>query len=315
MPKKNASIRDGFGQALLELGHERSDVVALCADLRESVRMHHFAEAFPERFFEAGVAEQNLVGMAAGFAKEGFVAFAGSFAAFSPGRTFDQIRVNICLSRLSVVIVGGHAGLTVGEDGATHQMLEDLALMRVLPNMRVLIPADFSSAVALTKSAAQHPGPTYLRLSRASGPDILPPHAEPDTPLRLQVGQKVTLISVGILTPRVLELAKLLEENFGIRPQVLVLLQLKPLNIGAWIAALQPTQAVIVVEEHQEMGGAGSAIAEVLGRYAPRPLEIIGVSDRFGRSGPAEELLDAYGFSPPALLERVREFLVRHQVL
>jgi transketolase len=315
MSRNKRGIRDGFGTGLLELGAQRSHVVALSADLAESIRMSLFAEMYPARFFEIGVAEQNLVGVAAGLAAEGFIAFAGSFAAFSPGRTFDQVRVSVCYSNRNVKIVGAHAGITVGEDGATHQMLEDLALMRVLPNMRVLIPADYPSAVRLTHSAAEVPGPTYLRLSRYSVPDILPEKYELDSPVVIRPGSAVAIVFAGILGERTQELARLIQAETGMTPAVVALLQLKPLNQATWLSFLSQYKAVITVEEHQVSGGVGSTLAEMLSEHSPRPLLPIGVHDTFGESGSADDLLDAYGFAPQAMWNRVREFLERHQVL
>lgn len=312
---KLRSIRDGFGEALLELGRSNAEVVALCADLEESVRMQKFAQAYPERFFEVGVAEQNLIGISAGLAKEGLIPFAGSFAAFSPGRTFDQIRVSVCYANRNVKIVGGHPGLTVGEDGATHQMLEDIAMMRVLPNMSVLIPADFSSAKRMTHLAAERGGPVYLRLSRYAVADYLPNQYEPNGPVVVQPGKQVAIVVSGILGPRALELAELMREETGVTPSVIVLLQLKPLNVGAWLEVLSRYQAIVTLEEHQEFGGVGSTLAEMLGKHSPRPIEIIGVADQFGKSGTADAVLDAYGFAPADLWNRVGQFLKRHQVL
>lgn len=315
MQTKLRSIRDGFGEALLELGHQVPNVLVVSADLAESVRIHRFGEQFPERFFEVGVAEQNMVGVAAGLAKEGFVVFSSSFAAFSPGRTFDQIRVSVALSQRNVKIVGGHAGLTVGEDGATHQMLEDLAMMRALPNMAVYIPADFSSAKQLTHLAAKTPGPAYIRLSRHSVVDLIPEGAVADAPVVLRPGDRVTIVTAGVLGQRALALADAFTRETGVHPEVVALLQLKPLNTQAWVQHLSQRQAIICLEEHQEFGGVGSTLAEILGKYSPRPLEIIGVPDTFGTSGPAEALLDDYGFTPESMWDRVRKFLERHQVL
>lgn len=315
MSRDKRGIRDGFGVGLLELGAQRPNVVALSADLEESIRMSPFAQKYPTRFFELGVAEQNLVGVAAGLAAEGCIPFAGSFAAFSPGRTFDQVRVSVCYANRDVKIVGAHAGITVGEDGATHQMLEDLALMRVLSNMRVLIPSDFPSAVRLTHSAAEVPGPTYLRLSRYSVSDILPDKYEPDSPIVIQPGSRVALVFAGILGERTQELARIVKSETGITPAVVALLQLKPLNEEAWLSFLSQYQAVITVEEHQVFGGVGSTLAELLSEHSPRPLLPIGVQDTFGESGSADDLLDAYGFAPQAMWDRVRKFLERYQVL
>lgn len=292
------SIRDGFGQALLDLGQEDERIVAVGADLRDSIRLKPFADAFPDRYFEVGVAEQNLIGVAAGLAKEGLVAFAGSYAAFSPGRTHDQIRVSVCYSNLPVVVVGGHAGLTVGPDGATHQALEDIALMRVLPNMQVLVPSDYQSAYDLTVAAARLGSPVYLRLSRVKTKTL--PVKQPYQIGRAQVlhnGHDLTLISCGVMVDRALELAFALEEQFNLYVRVINMPSIKPLDTQSLLAAAIETKQIVTIEEHQAAGGLGSAVAEWLIQHQPVPMKIIGVQDKFGHSGQAAELLDAYGFS------------------
>lgn len=304
------AIRDGFGQALLDIGRERPEVVVVGADLQNSLRLTDFARAFPERYFEVGVAEQNLVGVAAGLAKEGCVAFAGSYAAFSPGRTHDQIRVSVCYSHRSVVIVGGHAGLSVGPDGATHQALEDIALMRVLPGMKVVVPSDYQSAYDLTIEAAQAQSPVYLRLSRVASRTL--PVSKPYTlgqANTLYPGNDVTLISCGIMVDRALELAYTLQEQFGVSARVLNMTSVKPLDEEALERAARETQHIVTIEEHQVAGGLGSAVAEWLSQHYPVPLKIIGVQDRFGHSGQAAELLDAYGFSIPQMTQAVLTLL------
>lgn len=309
---KQQSIRDGFGDALVALGEKRQDVVALCGDLEESIRISAFAEKFPERFFEVGVAEQNLVGISAGLAKEGFTAFAGSYAAFSPGRTHDQIRVSVCYPKHRVVIVGGHAGLTVGPDGATHQAMEDLAMMRVLPNMNVLVPSDYDSAYALTMQAAKLGKPVYLRSSRVSTKSLC---RQSDVilgkALTLLDGSDLTIVSAGVMVDRALQLAYDLQEQYGKLARVINLHTIKPLDTGALLKAARETGRILTLEEHQAAGGLGSTVAEFLIQNQPVPMTIVGMPDSFGQSGAADELLDAYGFDRKTLLGRATELLSR----
>ncbi|MCD8484027.1 transketolase family protein [Candidatus Woesebacteria bacterium] len=308
-----SSIRDGFGEALVELGRKHWNVVTVMADLGGSLRMQAFAEQFPERAFEVGVAEQNMIGMAAGMAKEGLIPFAGSFAAFSPGRTFDQIRVSVCYSNNPVKVVGGHAGVTVGPDGATHQMCEDLAMMRALPNIEIVVPSDGPSAIALTEATALREYPAYIRLSRAKSKALLSAKAVKFGEVtQLKPGQDVTLITMGVLVDRTMQLAFDLEDE-GISAEVLLVSTLKPLEEKALIAAAKRTGRVVTLEEHQKYNGLGSAVAEVLSQHAPTPMEIIGIEDTFGESGQSEELLDAYGFERSHLLKRVLQFAARTQ--
>lgn len=307
-PKK--SIRDAFGEALVELGRTQRDVVAVCADLEESVRMSAFAEAFPDRFFELGVAEQNMAGIAAGLAKEGLCVFAGSFAAFSPGRNFDQIRTSICYAPRSVVLVGGHAGLATGPDGATHQMLEDLAMMRALPNMFVAAPSDAGTTQALVEQLATRRQPAYLRLSRIATRDlILASSVRWGEAIELRDGTDVTLLTTGVLADRALEVAFALETAAHISAAVIMMPSIKPLDTGALQYAARRTGRLVTLEEHQRAGGFGSAVAEYMVQQMPVPMEIIGVQDIFGESGEADELWDAYGFSVPTLLQRIRQFV------
>lgn len=302
-------IRDGFGDALVELGKRYWNICAVSADLGGSLRLEKFGQQFPDRFFEVGVAEQNLIGVAAGLAKEGLVPFAGSFAAFSPGRTYDQIRVSVCYSGRNVKIVGGHGGLTVGPDGATHQMLEDIGMMRMLPGMTVLVPSDYASAIALTEQAAEMDGPVYLRLSRVGGKSLT---KRKDIRLGqahlMHEGNDLAILANGVMVDRALQLAYDLEAQ-GVHARVLNLHTVKPLDEEAVMQAAQETGRLVVIEEHQVAGGLGSAVAEFLVQRYPVPMELIGVNDQFGESGQADELLDAYGFSQQAILDRVKSFL------
>lgn len=304
------SIRDGFGHGLVAAAEQNSQIVGLCADLTESTRMQFFKERFPERFIEVGVAEQNLVGVAAGLALGGKVPFAASYAEFSPGRSWEQIRVSVCYSNLNVKIVGGHAGLTVGPDGATHQCLEDIALMRVLPNMTVVVPCDEEEARKATLALAQFIGPSYLRSSREKSIKI----TTPATPfkigeaLTLKEGSDVTIIACGVMVAVALAAADSLAKQ-RIQAQVINLHTIKPLDTNAVIGAAQKTGAIVTVEEHQIAGGLGSAVAEVVSAYHPVPLIRVGMPDQFGESGEASALLEKYGLTT-AVVEKAT-----HQVL
>jgi len=304
------NIRDGFGQALRDLGKENDRVVSVCADLRDSIRMQAFAQAFPDRFFEVGVAEQNLIGVAAGLAHEGLIVFAGSYAAFSPGRTHDQIRVSVCYSNENVIIVGGHAGLSVGADGATHQALEDIALMRVLPNMTVLVPSDYRSAYDLTRAAANMEGPVYLRLSRVASHTL--PVTEPyqiGKGQLLRTGADVTLVGTGLMIDKALEAAYVLATEHSIEAEVINLTTIKPLDTEILAKSLAKTKRLVSIEEHQVAGGLGSAIAEWSVQELPVPMKLIGVKDEFGQSGSPEELFDHYGLSTERIVDQISHWL------
>jgi transketolase len=307
-------IRQGFGQAMLELGRTQSEVMVVCADLRESLRLDTFAKEYPEKFVEVGVAEQNMVGVAAGLALEGNTVFAASYAVFSPGRTHDQIRTSVCYSNANVKIVGGHAGLSVGPDGATHQALEDIALMRVLPNMSVVVPHDFQSAYELTLQAAQLTTPVYIRLSRVKTRSLqLAGQYRFGQIQILRDGTDITIAAMGIMVDKALELAFALQNSFGISAQVLNVHTIKPLDHETVIAAAQQTGRMLILEEHQSAGGLGSSVAELLSQVYPIPLRILGVEDQFGQSGQAEEVLSAYGFFPERLVQEALSLLDTQQ--
>lgn len=304
------NIRDGFGQALLDLGKENQQVVAVCADLRDSIRMQAFSQAYPERFFEVGVAEQNLVGVAAGLAHEGLTVFAGSYAVFSPGRTHDQIRVSVCYSQENVKIVGGHAGLSVGADGATHQALEDIALMRVLPNMTVLVPSDYRSAYDLTRAAAELSGPVYLRLSRTASHTLPMTHPyQIGKGQFLRSGSDITLVATGLMVDTAFEVAHILATEHSLEADVINLTTIKPLDTEILERSLSKTKRLVSIEEHQVAGGLGSAIAEWSVQNFPIPMKIIGVQDQFGQSGTPEELFDHYGLSTPLVKDQIIHWL------
>jgi transketolase len=290
--------RDGFGQALLELGEKNKNVVALCADLAESTRMLAFKEKYPERYIELGVAEQNLATVASGLANYGKIPFIASYATFSPGRNNEQIRTTISLNNLPVKIVGSHAGVSVGPDGATHQALEDIALMRVQPHMTVLSPCDSEEARKATLAAVDIPGPVYLRLAREKTPLM----TTPETPFAVGKAQvfwspakksAVAIFATGPLLHNALLAAKSLESEVPVT--VFNIHTIKPLDKETVVSAAKNTGAVVVVEEHQIAGGLGGAVAELLAAEAPVPIEFVGVKDSFGQSGEPKELIEYYG--------------------
>lgn len=292
---KLVPIRDGYGDGLLELGERDERVVVLCADLTESTRTQAFAERWPERFVEVGVAEQNLVTVAAGLAAAGKIPFVTSYATFSPGRNWEQIRTTICYNDVPVKLVGSHAGVSVGPDGATHQALEDIALMRSLPNMTVLVPADAPEAQRATLAAHKHPGPVYIRLAREKSRIV----TAKDATFRIgeaQVlldGTDVTLIACGPLVAEALDAARLLAKQ-KIKARVINSPSVKPLDEQTILAAARETGAIVTVEEHQVAGGLGGAVAELLARRLPTPQEFIGLPDHFGESGTPRELWEKY---------------------
>lgn len=290
--------RKGFGRGLLAAGKADENVVALCADLTDSTQMSLFKEEFPKRFVEIGVAEQNLVTVAAGMAAMGKIPFTSSYAAFSPGRNWEQIRTTTCLNERPVKIVGSHAGISVGPDGATHQMLEDIALMRVLPHMVVVVPGDGIEAEKATQALAKNDKPSYLRLAREATPIF----TTAETPFELgkayvlREGNDVTLLGTGTMTYQCLVAAQLLEKD-GITAEVVHVPTVKPLDEDTILASARKTNLVVTVEEAQAAAGFGGAIAELLGEKQPTKLRRIGMEDRFGESGKPEELLDHFGLT------------------
>lgn len=303
------ATRQGFGRGMLEAAKLDARIVGLCADLTESTQMNAFAKAFPERFVQVGVAEQNLVTVASGLAAMGKIPFAASFAAFSPGRNWEQIRTTICYNYQPVKIIGSHTGLAAGPDGATHQALEDIALMRVLPNMVVVVPADAEQAYAATLAIAQDPNPAYLRLIREKTPTF----TTKDTPFELgkaQVlveGSDVTIVACGTLVYQAIHAAAMLEGKISV--EVINVHTIKPFDAEAVIASAQKTGNVMTLEEHQIAGGLGGLVAETLSENAPTRLHRMGVHDRFGESGSAFELWDAYNLSAEKIAQQVSAFL------
>ena len=307
-------IRAGFGRGLLEAGHRDVNVVALCADLTESTKMDAFAKSYPERFVEIGIAEQNLVTVAAGMSLAGKVPFISSYAAFSPGRNWEQIRTTVCLNEANVKVVGSHAGVSVGPDGATHQMLEDIALMRVLPNMVVVVPCDSIEAEKATLSLASYNGGAYLRLARDKSAVV----STDKTPFALnkanilRSGSDVTIVACGTMVYEALMAAEKLADS-GIEAEVINAAVIKPLDTLTIIASARKTGAVMTVEEAQMAGGLGGAVAETLADNAPTPMTRVGLEDRFGESGTTAQLFDKFGLSSPHLVKRAKQLIKRKQ--
>ncbi|MFZ1301966.1 MAG: transketolase family protein [Candidatus Microsaccharimonas sp.] len=307
---KYEPIRAGFGRGLRAAGEANENVVALCADLTESTQMHLFKEAFPKRFIEIGIAEQNLVTVASGLARAGKIPFTSSYAAFSPGRNWEQIRTTATLNNQPVKIVGSHAGVSVGPDGATHQMLEDIAIMRVLPNMVVVAPGDSIEAEKATKAIAENGKPSYIRLAREKTPIF----STDESPFEigqayvLKEGEDVTLLGTGALSYQLLAAAKLLEEH-GVNAEVVHVPTIKPLDKETILTSVRKTGRAVTAEEAQVAGGFGGAIAELLSEELPTPLKRIGIYDRFGESGSPAELLEHFGLSGTKIAPAVKEWI------
>lgn len=305
---KQEPIRAGFGRGLVAAGQRNPNVVALCADLTSSTKMDAFAKAFPERFVEVGIAEQNLVTLASGMALTGKVPFVSSYAAFSPGRNWEQIRTTVCLNQANVKIVGSHAGLMTGADGATHQMLEDIVLMRVLPHMTVVVPCDSVEAEKATLAIAGHQGGAYLRLARDKSPVL----TTADTPFALgkaqvfREGSDVTIVACGVMVYQALVAAEALAKK-GIEAEVINCPVIKPLDTVTLLRSIKKTGRVVTCEEGQIAGGLGGAIAELTAEQHPVPLQRVGLRDRFGESGKPDELLEHFGLTAPHIATAVRE--------
>ena len=306
------ATREGFGAGLLELGRQNPNVVGLTADLMESLLMQHFQKEFPERFFQCGIAEANMMGIAAGLATAGKIPFTGTFANFSTGRVYDQIRQSIAYSHKNVKICASHAGVTLGEDGATHQILEDIGMMRMLPGMVVINPCDFNQTKAATMAVADYHGPVYLRFGRPAWPIFTPENQKfkIGKALHLASGKDVTIFATGHLVWTSIEAAKELAEQ-GISCEVIDIHTIKPLDEEAILYSVSKTRAVVVAEEHQRNGGLGDAIANLLAHKLPVPMEYVGVNDSFGESGKPMKLLDKYGLSKKDVLWAVKDVLDR----
>lgn len=307
------ATREALGATLIELVAEgRDDIVVLDADLAKATTTVKFAAAFPESFFDFGIAEQNMIATAAGLAAGGKTPFASSFAVFATGRAYDQVRNSVCYPNLGVKIAATHAGVTVGPDGGSHQMLEDIALMRVLPNMQVLVPADFTAACAAVRIAANTPGPVYVRLGRPAVPALY--DADFDFEMGrayvLREGADVTLAACGIMVARALQAAETLSAE-GISAEVVDVMCLKPLDDGTIVASALKTGAVVTCEEHSIIGGLGAAVATLLAQTAPMPVELVGVDDVFGTSGEAEELMAHFGLTASHIADAARRAVAR----
>jgi transketolase len=308
----NKDTRSGFGDGLTQLGKTNEKVVALCADLTGSLKMGDFKANHPDRFFQVGIAEANMIGMAAGLTIGGYIPFTGTFANFSTSRVYDQIRQSVAYSDKNVKICASHAGLTLGEDGATHQVLEDIGMMKMLPGMTVINPCDYNQTKAATLAIADYVGPVYLRFGRPKVPIFI----SEDTPfvigeaLHLQEGTDVTIFATGHMVWKSLEAAKELEAE-GISVEVINIHTIKPLDEKAVIASAAKTNCVVVAEEHQIAGGLGESISQVLVRNHPVPMEFVGVKDVFGESATPDELMEKYGLGVKDILAASRKVLKR----
>lgn len=304
--------RNGYGEAVLELGERDERIVVLTADLAESTRVLEFAKKFPERFIECGVAEQNMMGVAAGLGLYGKTAFVSSYATFSPGRNWDQLRVSVCYSQSNVKVAGCHTGVSVGPDGATHQALEDIAITRVLPNLIVEVPCDSLEAKKTVLALAAKPGPAYFRLGREKTPVMTTPHTpfEVGKAYVMKEGKDVAIIGAGPILYNALIAAGELERE-GISCAVVNNHTIKPIDAKTLIDVAKKCKAVVTVEEHQTMGGVGSAIAEVLAKNLPVPIEMVGMPDTFGESGQPDELMEKYGMGVKAIKTAVVKVLGR----
>jgi transketolase len=309
---KHEANRKGFGRGLLAAGKANKQVVAACADLTGSLYINMFVDAFPDRFIEVGIGEQNLVTLGSGLAAMGKIPFVGSFAAFCPGRCWEQIRTTICLNDRPVKLIGSHAGLLVGPDGGTHQMLEDIALMRTLPNMVVLAPCDSVEAEKMTLAMAADKCPNYMRLARVETPII----TTGKTPFSIgsayvfREGADVTIVATGVMTHQALVAADILKKD-GISAEVVHVPTIKPLDGKTILASANKTGAVVTAEEAQIAGGLGGAVAELLGEYLPTPMKRVGMNDKFGESGEPEELLKHFGLTPTHIALAAHEVISR----
>jgi transketolase len=300
--------RSGFGDGIYEIAKENPNVVALTADLAGSLKLNAFIKAFPERFFQVGIAEANMMGIAAGLTIGGKIPYTTTFANFSTGRVYDQIRQSIAYSGKNVKICASHAGLTLGEDGATHQILEDIGLMKMLPGMTVIVPCDYNQTKAATKAIASYEGPVYLRFGRP----VWPIFTNPDEPFQLGKAQRfaegsdVSIFACGHMVWKAIEAGKILEEQ-GLSVDLFNIHTIKPLDEEAVIGSLKKTGCAVTVEEHNVIGGLGDSIAQVAGKHCPVPIEMIGTNDTFGESGKPTELLTKYGLDTPDILAAVEK--------
>lgn len=314
--KGKKDTRSGFGAGLLEIGRENENVVALCADLTGSLKMDAFKQEFPERFFQCGIAEANMIDVAAGLSLNGRIPFAGSFAAFATGRVYDQIRASVAYSNTNVKIAASHAGITLGEDGATHQILEDIGLMKMLPNMVVLSPCDYNQTKAATKAAAAWNGPVYIRFGRPSVPNF----TEEDQKFEIGKAQMmverpagecdVTIVATGHLVWEAIQAAAMLEEK-GVKAEVLNIHTIKPLDKEAILASVAKSGCIVSAEEHFVAGGLGESVASVLAQNLLVPMEMIAINDTFGQSGTPSQLMKAYGLDAGHIVAAAEKVISR----
>ena len=308
----NVDTRSGFGEGLLELGKENKNIIALCADLTGSLKMNAFKENFPERFIQVGIAEANMMGIAAGLTIGGKIPYTGTFANFSTGRVYDQIRQSIAYSGKNVKICASHAGITLGEDGATHQILEDIGMMKMLPGMTVINTCDYNQTKAATIAIADHKGPVYLRFGRPKVPVFTDSNQkfEIGKGIKLIEGNDVTIAATGHLVWESIEAAKILNET-GISAEVINIHTIKPLDASAILKSVEKTGCIVTAEEHQMNGGLGDSIAQLLALKRPTPIEMVAVNDSFGESGKPSELMEKYGLTRSDIVKSVKKVLTR----
>ena len=304
--------RSGFGAGLTELGRTNQNIVALCADLTGSLNMNNFKDENPDRFFQIGIAEANMIGIAAGMTIGGKIPFTGTFANFSTSRVYDQIRQSVAYSGKNVKIFASHAGLTLGEDGATHQVLEDIGMMKMLPHMVVINPCDHNQTKAATIAIAEYIGPVYLRFGRPKVPNFTPidQKFEIGKALHLRTGNDATIIATGHLVWEALEAAKTLADE-GISTEVINIHTIKPLDNEAILKSVKNTKCVVTAEEHMINGGLGDSVAQLLSRKKPTPIEMVGVNDSFGESGPPMKLMEKYGLTAADIITATRKVITR----
>ena len=307
----NKDTRSGFGDGILEAARSNSNIVALTADLAGSLKLNGFIKEFPSRFIQCGIAEANMMGIAAGLTIGGKIPYTTTFANFSTGRVYDQIRQSIAYSRKNVKICASHAGLTLGEDGATHQILEDIGLMKMLPGMTVIVPADYNQTKAATKAIADHEGPVYLRFGRPVWPiftnenDFVMGKAQ-----QLSIGTDVSIFACGHLVWKAIEAGRILEEK-GISVELINIHTIKPLDLEGVLASIQKTKCAVTAEEHNIIGGLGDSISQVAAKHFPVPVEYVGTQDTFGESGKPLDLLKKYGLDIPDIVSAVEKVISR----
>lgn len=309
---EDRDTRSGFGDGLYELGQKNENVVALCADLIGSLKMNAFQDAFPDRFFQVGIAEANMIGIAAGLTIGGKIPFTGTFANFSTGRVYDQIRQSVAYSGKNVKICASHAGLTLGEDGATHQILEDIGLMKMLPGMTVINPCDYNQTKAATLAIADYEGPVYLRFGRPKVPNFTPENVkfEIGKAWKIADGSDVSIFATGHLVWKAIEAQAILADK-GVSAEIINIHTIKPLDVDAILASVNKTGCAVTAEEHQRNGGLGDSVAQTLALHNPSPMEMVAVNDSFGESGTPEQLLEKYGLSTESIVEAALKAIAR----